>query len=85
LELGPERRITVRSRRPGDRIRPLGCAFRRRLKELLIDRRIPRQERSRLPLLCVDDRVVWVPGVTIDDTCRIRGDGPVWVAELLRE
>jgi tRNA(Ile)-lysidine synthase len=85
LELDPERRITVRSRRPGDRIRPLGCTYRRRLKELLIDHRIPREERSRLPLLCVDGRIVWVPGVTVDEACRIRGNGPVWVAELLEE
>lgn len=85
LELDGERRITVRSRRPGDRIRPLGCAYDRRLKELLIDHRIPRDERSKLPLLCVDGRIVWVPGVTVDEACRIRGDEPVWVAELLSE
>jgi tRNA(Ile)-lysidine synthase len=77
--------VTLRSRRPGDRIRPLGCIHSRRLKEVLIDGRIPRRERSRLPLLCVEGRIVWVPGVTIDESCRIANQGPVWVAELFEE
>jgi tRNA(Ile)-lysidine synthase len=85
LDLPPGRQVTLRSRRPGDRIRPLGCTHSRRLKEVLIDGRIPRRERSRLPLLCVEGRIVWVPGVTIDESCRIANQGPVWVAELFEE
>jgi tRNA(Ile)-lysidine synthase len=75
-------RVTVRSRRPGDRIQPLGCSYMRRLKDVLIDRKVPRRERSRLPLLCVNHRIVWVPGVTIDHQARIRDSSRVWVAEI---
>jgi tRNA(Ile)-lysidine synthase len=85
--------VTVRSRLPGDRLHPLGAPGGRRLKEILIDRHIPGRERERLPLLCVDGRIAWVPGVTIDERYRVveekaqergadRGRRTVWVAEL---
>jgi tRNA(Ile)-lysidine synthase len=76
-------RVTVRNRRPGDRLHPLGASGSRRLKEVLIDRRVPRQARQRLPLLCVDERIAWVPGVAIDRSFRLNGQATAWVAEVV--
>lgn len=89
LPLEPGARVTVRNRRPGDRIHPLGARGSRRLKEVFIDRRIPRQQRDRWPLLCVGaegERIAWVPGVTIDQRFRLgREDGAAtWLAEVMR-
>lgn len=83
-------RLVVRNRRPGDRLRPLGAPGERKLKDLLIDRRVPRRERDRLPLLVVAGRIAWVPGVTIDDAFRLPGrlrdeGGEVWIVEIRRE
>lgn len=76
-------RIEVRSRRPGDRLTPLGGG-RRRLKDLLIDRRVPRRQRSRLPLLVVDGEIAWVPGITIGERFRLSPEesDEVWIAEI---
>lgn len=78
--------VVVRNRRPGDRLHPLGGQGRRRLKEILIDRRIPRGRRDRLPLLIVGGHIAWVPGVTIEHAFRLRerpgGGARVWVAEI---
>ncbi|MEE8137389.1 MAG: tRNA lysidine(34) synthetase TilS [Thermoanaerobaculia bacterium] len=82
LPLAPGDRVTVRNRRPGDRIRPLGCAHSRRLKDVLIDRRVPRPERDRLPLLFVGGHLAWVPGVTIADAFRVGGERKAWIAEI---
>jgi tRNA(Ile)-lysidine synthase len=85
LPLAPGGSVTVRSRRPGDRLRPLGAPGRRRLKEVLIDHRVPRRERDRLPLLCLGadgGTIAWVPGVTVDDDFRLAGDAAAWVAEV---
>jgi tRNA(Ile)-lysidine synthase len=83
LPLEPGDRVTIRNRRPGDRLQPFGCAFERRLKDLLIDRKVPRQERDRLPLLCVGGQVAWVPGITVHDAFRLRPESRfAWVAEL---
>ena len=82
LPLKAGQQVLIRNRRPGDRLRPLGCSYERKLKDVLIDRGIARTERDRLPLLIVGGRLAWVPGVTIDDSLRVEGSGRVWVAEL---
>jgi tRNA(Ile)-lysidine synthase len=75
-------RVTIRNRRPGDRIHPLGAGGSRRLKEVLIDRRVPRPVRERLPLLCVGERIAWVPGIAIEQRYRLTGHATAWVAEV---
>jgi len=76
-------RVVVRNRRPGDRLRPLGSPGQRRLKDLLIDRRIPRHRRDRLPLLVIDGEIAWVPGVAIAHHLRLRGGATTaWIVEL---
>ncbi len=82
LPLSPGDLVQVRNRRPGDRIRPLGSLHRCRLKDLLIDRRVPRDRRDQLPLLCVDGRIAWVPGVTIDEAFRLDQQDEAWVVEI---
>jgi tRNA(Ile)-lysidine synthase len=82
LPLAEGDRVTVRNRRPGDRIHPLGAGGSRRLKAVLIDARVPRQERQRLPLLCVGERIAWVPGVAIEQRFRLHGEAAAWVAEI---
>jgi tRNA(Ile)-lysidine synthetase-like protein len=54
--------LTVRARAAGDRFRPFGGGE-RRLKTFLIDARVPRWERDRLPLVIAGGEIVWVGGV----------------------
>lgn len=64
--------LRVRSRRPGDRMKPLGAPGRRKLQDVFVDRKIPRAARDRVPV--VEDasgRIVWVVGVTVADDCRV--------------
>ena len=51
----------LRTRRPGDRIRPLGCGD-RLLSDYFIDRKVDRPLRDVTPLVAVGDRVHWVVG-----------------------
>jgi tRNA(Ile)-lysidine synthase len=81
LEAGQQ--VLIRNRRPGDRLRPLGCSHQRKLKDILIDRRVDRDRRDATPLLVVDGRIAWVPGVTIEDDFRLSGADRAWVAELI--
>lgn len=75
--------VVVRSRRPGDRLQPLGGSGVRRLKEILVDRKVPRPLRDRLPLLCLGDQIVWVPGLTVAHPFRLREHGGwAWEAAL---
>lgn len=53
---------SVRGRRAGDRFRPFGAPGAKRLKAFLIDAKIPRWRRDRLPLLLAGDEIAWVVG-----------------------
>ena len=64
--------LGIRSRRRGDRFRPLGLDHRKKLQDFLVDRKIPRETRDSLPLV-VDgqDRIVWVVGETVAEDFRV--------------
>jgi tRNA(Ile)-lysidine synthase len=64
--------LVVRSRRPGDRFRPLGAPGVRKLQDFLVDRKVPREERDGLPIV-VDgrDRIVWVAGQAVAEDFRV--------------
>ncbi|HET9494928.1 MAG TPA: tRNA lysidine(34) synthetase TilS, partial [Chloroflexia bacterium] len=54
----------VRRRAPGDWIRPLGMDGRRRLQDLMVDAKIPRECRAGLAVVALEgsSEVLWVPG-----------------------
>jgi len=64
--------LGIRSRRPGDRFRPLGAPGKRKLQDFLVDRKVARNERDAVPLV-VDgrDRIVWVVGQTVAEDFRV--------------
>jgi tRNA(Ile)-lysidine synthase len=65
--------LAVRSRKPGDRFRPLGMGGRRKkLQDVLVDRKVARDARDSLPLV-VDsaDKIVWVVGESVAEDFRV--------------
>jgi tRNA(Ile)-lysidine synthase len=66
--------LVVRNGRRGDRFQPLGMPAPKKLSDIFIDRKIPRAERWRLPLLCDAAGILWVPGYTIAARARITPD-----------
>jgi tRNA(Ile)-lysidine synthase len=64
--------LAVRYRRPGDRLRPLGAPGTRKLQDWFVDRKVPRADRDRIPLVVDErDRIVWVAGFTIAHEYRV--------------
>ncbi len=61
------RKLTVRSRRPGDRLRPLGLGGEKKLQDIFVDAKLPALERDGIPLVCSGDQIVWVAGHCIDE------------------
>ena len=66
--------LSVRTRRPGDRLRPLGMAGEKKVKALLMEAKVPREERDRWPLVCDGAGIVWVVGVRIADGYKVGPD-----------
>ena len=68
----PHAALAVRTRRPGDRFHPLGAPGRRKLKSFFIDAGIPREARGDWPLVCAGNTILWVAGLRITHTARLR-------------
>ena len=64
--------LGIRSRRPGDRFRPLGAPGARKLQDFFVDRKVARELRDSVPLV-VDgrDRIVWVVGHAVAQDFRV--------------
>lgn len=58
--------LAVRLRRPGDRIWPVGMAGSKKLQDILVDAKVPRWLRDRVPVLVAGDEVLWVMGHRVD-------------------
>ncbi|MCW5891781.1 MAG: tRNA lysidine(34) synthetase TilS [bacterium] len=65
--------LVVRPPRPGDRVRIAGVGT-RKLSDVLIDRKVPREARGHLPVLVGDGTVLWVPGVVRAATALLESD-----------
>ncbi len=63
--------LLIRPRRPGDRFVPLGGPGSRKVKSFLIDRKVPVDERGRIPLVLSGERIAWVVGHEIDDRFKV--------------
>ncbi len=63
--------LDLRPWRAGDRFMPLGMQGQRKVKDFLIDRKVPREERVRIPLLISDGKPVWLCGQRIDERFKV--------------
>jgi tRNA(Ile)-lysidine synthase len=65
------RKLMVRQRLRGDRFQPLGMNQTKKLQDFMVDARIPRSWRGRIPLVCSPEQILWVVGWRIDDRVKV--------------
>ena len=63
--------LTVRSRLPGDRYRPLGLKGRKKIKDILIDEKVPPRYREVIPLVADREKIIWPAVSPPAEECRI--------------
>ena len=63
--------LLVRSRREGDRYRPLGSPGRKKLKEIMRAKGIPLGERDRRPVFLSRGKIVWVQGLPVAEDFKV--------------
>ncbi|MDY6918564.1 MAG: tRNA lysidine(34) synthetase TilS [Chloroflexota bacterium] len=63
--------LIVRARKAGERFRPLGMAEEKKLQDFMVDAKIPRAWRDRVPLVCSKEGIVWVVGWRIAHHARV--------------
>lgn len=65
--------FTVRTRRPGDRFRPVNSEWRMKLKDFFISRRVDEKKRDCIPLVVSGGEIVFIPGLLIADGVKVTG------------
>ncbi len=63
--------LTLRGPNPDDRFHPLGAPGSKKVFDFLSDQKIDQHERRLVPVLCVDDSILALPGLRIDHRYRI--------------
>lgn len=63
--------LQARPRRTGDRFQPLGMAQSKKLNQFMIDAKIPRAWRERVPIVSSPQQVLWVVGWRIDERVKV--------------
>jgi tRNA(Ile)-lysidine synthase len=77
--------LQVRGWRHGDRVQPLGLGGRKKLQDLFVDRKVPRDQRPMVPVvLSVGERIAWVAGHAIGEAFRATSHSSAVVVLTLR-
>ena len=72
------RPLTIRFRTGGERIKPIGRAHTMELKKLMQEAAIPPWQRSRIPLIYLDDKMIAVAGYWVADAYKNVSDQAAW-------
>ena len=64
--------LWVRPRRPGDRFQPLGMSQPKKLQDFMVDSKIPRPWRDRVPLVESPRGIIWVVGWRVAEWAKVR-------------
>lgn len=65
------KRLEIRYRKDGDVFQPLGFPIGIKLKKYLINKKIPKEKRYNLPLICLGKEVLWLPGYSINEKIKV--------------
>ena len=67
--------LLIRTRRPGDRIKPLGMAAGSlKVSDLMVNLKLPRRVRDKWPVVTSGCEIIWVPGMRLAHKCRLTED-----------
>ena len=68
---GIKGRLIARNWRNGDRFIPLGMRNEKKLQDIFVDKKIPREERGRIPIICDEEGIIWVVRVAISERVKV--------------
>lgn len=63
--------MVIRNYRQGDAFRPMGMTGTQKLKKFFIDKKVPRSERIKCPILLSRNKIIWVVGHRTDESVKM--------------
>ena len=66
-----EEGIIIRNRKDGDKMVPIGMKGTKKLKDVFINSKIPKEIRNIIPIVCFDEKIAWVVGVKVSEQFKV--------------
>ena len=66
--------LVYRRRQPGDAMQVFGGTGKKKIKDLMIEAKIPRYLRDHIPVICDQEDILWVCGVRRSEKGRVTPD-----------
>lgn len=63
--------LVLRNRLPGDRFTPLGMTGSKKVSKYMINKKVPDERRSKLPVALSNCKIIWLAGYVIDDSVKV--------------
>ncbi|NLA13698.1 MAG: tRNA lysidine(34) synthetase TilS [Tissierellia bacterium] len=63
--------LVARNRRPGDSMIPCGMMGSKKIKDIFIDLKIPKEERDTKLIIADDENIIWLEGYRINDKYKV--------------
>lgn len=63
--------IDIRFRQNGDKIIPLGMKSSKKLKDIFINNKVPKEERDFIPLVLFNNEIAWIVGSNVSETFKV--------------
>jgi tRNA(Ile)-lysidine synthase len=68
-------KLVIRSRRNGDRMQPQGLGGSKKVQDILVDRKVPVEDRDSVPIVSDDEGILWVIGHARDERAAVPAPG----------
>lgn len=66
--------LAVRTRRNGDRFKPLGMSHNKKLKDFFIDQKVDKNIRNEVPIILSNDEIIWITGYRISEDYKVNSN-----------
>ncbi|WP_072990184.1 tRNA lysidine(34) synthetase TilS [Clostridium cavendishii] len=66
--------IIIRKRLDGDKIVPIGMTGTKKIKDIFINLKIPKDKRDEIPIVTFDNKIAWIVGIKVSDEFKINKD-----------
>jgi len=71
--------LTIRTKQAGDRMHVQGLLGTKKLQDLFVDAKVPSIHRLQYPIICDQERLIWVPGIRRSNVALVSSQTKVYV------
>ncbi|MHB0997689.1 MAG: tRNA lysidine(34) synthetase TilS [Armatimonadota bacterium] len=66
--------LKIRNWIHGDRMNPMGLGGSKKIQDIFSDKKIPKSERYRIPIIVDNEKIIWVAGLSISENVKVTSD-----------